>query len=106
MNYKNDRSTLSVFRARGDARLPRVGTTLEREWNGKIYRVEVLKDGFLYRGKRYTSLSSIAKEITGKVWNGFTFFNLGAPIEPSPLHAYPGLAKTAPAKRGTRTGTR
>ena len=33
---------------------------------------------FEYRGKRYGSLSRIAKEITGTHWNGWRFFNLTA----------------------------
>ncbi len=35
----------------------RVGTVLVREWHGSKHQVSVLKDGFLYRSKRYGSLS-------------------------------------------------
>ncbi|WP_243295914.1 DUF2924 domain-containing protein [Geothrix mesophila] len=59
-----------------DNRLPEAGTVLKRDYKGFTYEVEVKEDQFLYRGRTYTSLSSIAKEITGTPWNGFTFFGL------------------------------
>jgi hypothetical protein len=36
----------------------------------------VLKDGFLYRAKRFRSLSHIARTITGSRWSGPLFFGL------------------------------
>jgi hypothetical protein len=59
-----------------DSRIPAVGTVLEREYDGKMLRVKVLEDGFQFRGKTYRSLSAIAKEATGTIWNGLLFFNL------------------------------
>lgn len=59
-----------------DPRLPKAGTILRREYNGKEYAVTVHEADFEYRGKRYASLSKIAKEITGTHWNGWLFFNL------------------------------
>ena len=59
-----------------DPRLPDAGSILKREYKGFAYEVEVQEDRFQYRGRTYTSLSSIAKEITGTPWNGFTFFGL------------------------------
>jgi hypothetical protein len=56
-----------------DPRLPAAGATLEREHDGKIVRVKVLEEGFQYNRKTYRSLSAIAKEITGTVWNGLLF---------------------------------
>src|SRR5215470_9657839 len=38
-------------RQRRDPRLPEAGTTLERQYRGKIICVKVLKDGFEYDGK-------------------------------------------------------
>ena len=38
--------------------------------------VKVLNDGFEYDGRRFSSLSGIAGEITGTRWNGFLFFGL------------------------------
>ena len=53
------------------------GARLLREWNGRTYEVEVTKDGFLWRGKHYRSLSAIACEITGTRWSGPRFFGVG-----------------------------
>jgi len=55
---------------------PRVGTVLVREWHGTKHQVRVLKDGFVYRSKRYGSLSQIARTITGTQWSGPLFFGL------------------------------
>jgi hypothetical protein len=59
-----------------DPRLPKPGTVIRREYNGKEYAVTVHETDFEYRGKRYASLSKIAKDITGTHWNGWLFFNL------------------------------
>jgi hypothetical protein len=55
---------------------PRVGTVLVREWHGTRHQVSVVKDGFVYRSKRYASLSQIARTITGTQWSGPLFFGL------------------------------
>ncbi len=52
------------------------GTMLRREWRGGIYKITVLADGYEYDGKRYRSLSRVAREITGTNWNGHAFFGL------------------------------
>ncbi|MEY1556659.1 DUF2924 domain-containing protein [Yoonia sp. R2331] len=52
------------------------GTQLVREWNGRIYRVDVTFDGFEMEGQPYQSLSAIAKRITGAGWSGPRFFGL------------------------------
>jgi hypothetical protein len=52
------------------------GTVLIREWHGTKHQVTVLKDGFLYRAKRFHSLSRIARTITGSRWSGPLFFGL------------------------------
>ena len=57
-----------------DERLPPVDTVLTREHEGKTYRVTVLENGFRCGTKTYGSLSTIAKEITGTIWNGYVFF--------------------------------
>ena len=59
-----------------DPRLPPVGTSLERVYQGQTIRVTVLTDGFEYRGKYYASLSAIAHRVTRTRWNGFHFFGL------------------------------
>lgn len=54
------------------------GAVLVREWNGRTYQVSVLSDGnsFELDGKRYKSLSAIARHITGTRWSGPRFFGL------------------------------
>ena len=55
---------------------PVVGTRLIREWGGRRHEVTVVRGGFEYRGKRYRSLSAIARAVTGTSWNGWVFFGL------------------------------
>jgi hypothetical protein len=52
------------------------GTRLVREWNGETHSVLVHADGVEWRGKRYRSLSIVAREITGAHWSGPRFFGL------------------------------
>jgi len=52
------------------------GAILIREWHGTKHQVTALKDGFMFRGKRFQSLSKIAGEITGTRWSGPLFFGL------------------------------
>lgn len=52
------------------------GSTLVREWNGRVYRVEVSSDGYVLDGKTYASLSAVARHITGARWSGPRFFGL------------------------------
>ena len=59
-----------------DARNPSPGTKLIREWNGAEHVVTVHADGYEWKGRRFRSLSAIAKDITGTSWNGFRFFGL------------------------------
>jgi hypothetical protein len=55
---------------------PVVGTQLIREWRGTEQRVTVLADSFEWEGRRYRSLSAVARAITGTRWNGLTFFGV------------------------------
>jgi len=59
-----------------DPRLPPAGAELRRVFGGVEHVVTVLDEGFLFRGKRYKSLSMIAREISGTRWNGYGFFGL------------------------------
>jgi hypothetical protein len=52
------------------------GASLVREWQGARHEVLVTGDGFLYRGRRFRSLSQVAQTITGTKWNGLLFFGL------------------------------
>jgi hypothetical protein len=54
----------------------RPGACLVREWNGRTHTVTVEEDGFSYAGRKYNSLSAIAREITGARWSGPRFFGL------------------------------
>ena len=66
--------------AEGNTTTPRrrlsPGTRLVRSWGGNTHNVTVVDGGFDYRGKRYHSLSVIAREITGARWSGPRFFGL------------------------------
>ena len=63
-----------------DPRLPAVGTLLTRDLGAKKVRTTVMKEGFEFEGKTYASLSAVAKEATGTVWNGYLFFRLTKPV--------------------------
>ena len=70
------------------------GTRLLREWNGSTEIVDVLVDGFGWRGKTYRTLSGVAVAITRTKWSGPKFFGLTGntaanrttprPMEPCP----------------------
>ena len=49
---------------------------LIRVWQGDTHQVTVLEDGYWYAGKRWRSLSAIAKAITGTAWSGPVFFGI------------------------------
>lgn len=55
------------------------GTMLMRVWEGKTENVMVTRDGYVWAGERYQSLSAIARAITGTSWNGWTFFGVKRP---------------------------
>jgi hypothetical protein len=59
-----------------DPRNPLPGTRLIRDWDGVEHTVTVHQDGYEWQGRKYRSLSAIAKAITGTSWNGFRFFAL------------------------------
>lgn len=54
------------------------GARLLREWRGRTLAVDVIDDGFLFEGKRYASLSAIARQATGVSRNGPAFFGLNS----------------------------
>ena len=72
-----DGGKAEVRRRRTDTR-PVAGTRLIREWQGVPQEVIVGIDHFEYQGRRYKSLSSIAKAITGTNRNGWTFFGFSS----------------------------
>lgn len=55
----------------------RPGTVLVREYGEREHRVTALADGgFEYEGRRFKSLSAVARHITGSQWSGPVFFGL------------------------------
>jgi hypothetical protein len=58
------------------------GVRLVREWQGQTHTVTVMEDGFEWQGARRSSLSAIAREITGTHWSGPRFFGLQRNLKP------------------------
>jgi hypothetical protein len=61
------------------------GSRLIREWHGRTHTVTVTEDGFEYGGRSYSSLTQIAKKITGAHWSGPRFFGLSAKSTTPPV---------------------
>jgi len=57
---------------------PLPGSVLVRDWHGITYRVEVVDKGYLFKGENWSSLSAIAKHITGARWSGPRFFGVSS----------------------------
>src|SRR5580700_11481202 len=55
---------------------PPTGSRLTREYHGELFEVEVGREGYIYAGHVYGSLSEVARLITGTRWNGPRFFGL------------------------------
>ena len=75
-----------IMKTKSDLAKPRAislksGARLLRTWEGATHEVVVVEDGFLWVGKRWRSLSAIAREITGTRWSGPRFFGLTATTE-------------------------
>ena len=67
--------TTTVVQLR-DARLPMPGSLIVKKYKDRTLVVKVLDSGFEFEGRRFTSLSAIALEVSGARWNGFAFFGL------------------------------
>jgi hypothetical protein len=70
----------------------KAGTVILREYQGERHTVTVVPNGFVWQGATYTSLSTIAKAITGTAWSGPRFFGLRSGAD---------RIKVAPPVRGT-----
>ena len=70
-----DGGNIALRRIRVDDK-PVSGTRLVRNYQGVDHTVTVLADGYEWEGRRYKSLSAIARAITGTRWNGWAFFGL------------------------------
>src|SRR5215207_6414174 len=104
-----DRETLKLLDrlARGEKpselnRRLKAGTVLIREYHGERHTVTVVPDGFVWQEATYSSLSTIAKAITGTAWNGPRFFGLRVPGEPTAEETPKLAARSAP--RPSRRG--
>jgi hypothetical protein len=60
---------------------PKIGTRLVRRWHDVTYQVIVTEEGYSFDGKVYSSLTPIARAITGAHWSGPRFFGLAAKNE-------------------------
>jgi hypothetical protein len=103
-----DRETAKLLDrlARGEkpelSRRLKAGTVLVREYKGERHTVTIVPDGFLWRDKTYSSLSIIARTITGTAWNGPRFFGLrvATKAEGRAAPAPEAPQKTKPPERG------
>lgn len=76
MKAASEDAPVRVLKFQADDRLPPPGTVLLRKYKGEVLQVRVRPDGFEYDGKVFTSLSAVAKAITGSHCNGFAFFRI------------------------------
>lgn len=54
----------------------RSGTRIVREYHNRKHEVIVRENGYEYEGMLYSSLSAVARKISGYNRNGYTFFGL------------------------------
>ena len=66
-----------------DPRVPAPGTQLIKQYKNETLTVTVLGEGYRYGDRVYSSLSAIARQVTGTQWNGYLFFGLGLRKEQS-----------------------
>jgi hypothetical protein len=79
----HDRATQKLLEGCGQKRLGdkrcqrlKAGTVLIRDFGGVRHTVTIVPTGFIWQDRTYSSLSAIAKIITGTNWNGPRFFGL------------------------------
>lgn len=67
---------------RSRTRGARPGMRLVREWNGTLHVVTIGEDGVIrWNDRNWTSLSEIARTITGTRWSGPAFFGLNRKLK-------------------------
>jgi hypothetical protein len=111
-----DRATLKLLDslarrdgARKGERNLKVGTVLVRDYHGRRHTVTVGPDGYVWEGESYSSLSAIARAITGTVWTGPRFFAAkSAPGHDPPVHGRGRArsAETQPSAQASQTSPR
>lgn len=79
----HDKATVRLLQAYGQKRAGgqrsqrlKAGTVLVREFSGTRHTVTIVPEGFVWQEKTYSSLTAIARIITGSSWNGPRFFGL------------------------------
>ncbi len=86
----------------------KAGALLVREWKGRLERVMILEEGFVWNGQTFGSLSQIAKAMTGTNWNGHRFFGLRqgkpAPMGEERMHRKKRGRVAATTTHGTSSG--
>ncbi len=80
------------------------GTVLVREYRGERHTVTVVPDGFRWQDKTWSSLSTIAKAITGTAWNGPRFFGLRVPGASETEQQAPTEPIDPPVRKPSRRG--
>jgi len=74
-----EKKSLAAFAAGraslGPKNLP-TGTRLYRSWQGVTHEVLVSEGSYSWKGQSYTSLSQVARAITGTRWSGPRFFGV------------------------------
>jgi hypothetical protein len=77
------RSEVERFYARTGERNLKIGTVLVRDYQGRRHTVTVEPNGYVWEGNPYSSLSAIARAITGTAWsfNIMAFLSDGVPIK-------------------------
>ena len=103
-----DRDTLKVLdglAGRGSSRAAernlKIGTVLVRDYQGQRHTVTVAREGYVWEGKPYSSLSAVARAITGTAWSGPRFFTLKSAAEQelcAKCGAAPPHRKSRPSK--------
>ena len=112
-----DRATLKLLdglarrdRSRRGERNLKIGSVLVREYQGRRHTVTVAPEGYVWEGTSYSSLSAIARAITGTVWNGPRFFAVkSAPGNDPPMHGRRRArlsAETQPSARASKASPR
>jgi hypothetical protein len=85
----------------------KIGTVLVRDYHGRRHTVTVGPDGFVWEGASYSSLSAIARAITGTVWSGPRFFAIRPQTTTPTAHgrrARPAETRPLPGRVSPRAG--
>ena len=76
LSRKTERALARIASGKAAPVAAKPGAQLVREWNGRTWQVEVGEGSYVMDGKRWRSLSAIARHITGAHWSGPRFFGV------------------------------